>query len=344
MSQRILIVDDSPFIRRVVADWLSDEPDFEVVGSAVDGEEALAKVEELRPDLIILDVEMPKRDGLWALEEIMGRFPAPVIMAGSPAPEGAPAMLRALDLGAVDFVTKPEGGEELGLSRWREEMVRKVRASRCAKVGQRPGAPAPAARVASGRDRVVLVASSTGGPKALARLFEALPKGFPAAMLLVQHMPPAFIESLAKRLDGFGTIPCRVARAGDRATPGLALLAPGDAHMRVGPGGELSFDAGPPLHGVRPAADPLFVSSAEVFGSRCIGVVLTGMGRDGAEGAAALRATGAPVFGESESTCTIYGMPKAARLAGGIDREAPIHEMARLLAAELSKGGLARAS
>lgn len=344
MSQRVLIVDDSPFIRRVISDWLKGEPDIEVVGTATDGDDALAKIEALRPDLITLDVEMPRRDGLSTLDEIMHRFPTPVIMVSALTQEGAKATLRALEIGAVDFVGKPQGSNSLKFLEARDELVQKIRATRHARLGRRPGGVARAARVTSGQDRVVVVASSTGGPKALAQLFESLPKGFPAAMLIVQHMPAGFIESFAKRLDGFGTLPCREARAGDRVAPGIALMAPGDKHMRVGPGGALRFDDDPSIHGVRPAADPMFTTAAKVYGSRCLGVVLTGMGRDGAEGAVALRAVGAPVFGEAESTCTIYGMPKAAKMAGGIDREAPIHEMAHLIAATLAQGGVSRAS
>lgn len=344
MSQKVLIVDDSPFIRRVIADWLKGEPDIEVVGTACDGEDALAKIETLSPDLITLDVEMPRRDGLSTLEEVMKRFPTPVIMVSALTQEGASATLRALEIGAVDFVGKPQGSNSLKFLQSRDELLQKIRAARQARLGRRPGAVSRAARVGAGSDRVVVVASSTGGPKALAQLFESLPKEFPAAMLIVQHMPAGFIESFARRLDGFGTLACREAKPGDRVTPGLALMAPGDKHMRVGPGGALRFEDDPPMHGVRPAADPMFMTAAKVYGARCLGLVLTGMGRDGAEGAVALRAAGAPVFGEAESTCTIYGMPKAAKLAGGIDREAPIHELAHVISATLAQGGVARAS
>lgn len=344
MTQRVLIVDDSPFIRRMITDWLKAESDLEVVGTASTGEEAVEKAVTLRPDVITLDINMPVNDGIWALEQIMKGAPTAVLMVSSATTEGARETLRALELGAYDFVTKPQGSSSLKFLQSREELIAKVRAARHAKLARpTPIRPVRSTSSVSSSDRVVLIASSTGGPKALALLWETLPAKFPAPILIVQHMPAGFTESFARRLDAIGTVPCREAAPGDKVLPGQAFVAPGGKHMRVRSDGSLSFDTDPPIHGVRPAADYLFLSAVEVYGARCVGVVLTGMGRDGAEGALAIRRAGGATLGEAESTCTIYGMPKAAMTIGAIEAEFPIHEMGRAIVAQLG-GRIAHAS
>jgi two-component system, chemotaxis family, protein-glutamate methylesterase/glutaminase len=338
MKQKVLIVDDSPFIRRLLTDWIKNEADFEVVGTAANGNEAVALANQLKPDVITMDVEMPIRDGISALEEIMDVCPTAVLMVSSITTQGAAATLRALELGAYDFVTKPQGSNSLKFIGSKDELVEKLREAKSAKLHKtlRRSAPVKAAD-GTGKDRVVLIASSTGGPRALANLWEGLPKGFEAAILMVQHMPAGFTESLAKRLDSMGTVPCREAKHGDVVTPGQALLAPGGKHMIVRSSGQIELTNEPPIHGVRPAADHLFLSAAGVFGKQALGVVLTGMGKDGAEGAVTLRKVGAKVYGESEDTCTIYGMPKAAKNLDGIDAEFGIHEMASAIVAGLKE-------
>jgi len=335
MKTRILVVDDSPFIRRLITDWVKAEDDMDVVGAAKDGQEAVELARQLRPDIITMDVEMPNRDGLSALEEIMAKMPTPVLMVSSVTTQGAAATIRALDLGAVDFVTKPQSSTSIKFLGTRDELIAKIRACRSAKLGVARKRVVTASRISGGNDRVVVIASSTGGPRALATLWESLPKGFPSAILLVQHMPSGFTESLARRLDGLGTVPIREAKDGDSVEPGQALICPGGKHMVVKKGGIIELNEEPSIHGVRPAADYLFLSAAGVYGSKVLGVVLTGMGRDGADGAATLRRSGAVVYGESEETCTIYGMPKAALTAGGINAEFPIHEMGAAICAGL---------
>lgn len=335
---RVAVVDDSPFIRRVLTDWIRVEPDMELAGIAADGSEAVELVRRERPDVVTLDVEMPVRDGLDALAEIMRDCPTPVLMVSSVTTQGAQAAIRSLELGAIDFVAKPQGHTSVKFVEMREELLAKIRATQFARLVQ------PAIRTVRTTvgprtsERIVLVASSTGGPRALQILFESLPKGFAAPMLIVQHMPPTFTRSFAQRLNSIGTLPCKEAEPGDRIVPGLAILARGGLHMRVARSGAIELDEGPMLHGVRPSADVLFLSAVEAYGARCVGAVLTGMGRDGAEGAAALVRRGCPVFGESEATCTIYGMPKAAREAGGVSLEVPIDRMAEAIASSLSEG------
>lgn len=338
--QRILIVDDSPLIRRLLGDLIGGEPDLDVVGYASDGNEAVEKVRELRPDVVTMDVEMPECTGLEALRRIMRTTPVPVLMVSSLTSSGARESIEALQCGAFDIIAKPSQGPA-EFARVRDELLQKIRAAKFAHV--RPTAFAPVVHVRRpvsdalyDPTRVVLIASSTGGPRALTTLFESLPSDLPVPMLIVQHMPPGFTESLAQRLTRCGSIPCREARSGEGLAAGTALIAPGGLHLAIDARGHLNLNDAPPIHGVRPSADTLFTTAAKTYGSRCVGLVLTGMGRDGADGSVALRGAGAVVLGESESTCTIYGMPRAAKAAGGIDAEYPIHEMANALTLILS--------
>ncbi|MBN8689181.1 MAG: chemotaxis response regulator protein-glutamate methylesterase [Armatimonadetes bacterium] len=347
MSQKVLVVDDSPFIRRIISDWIKGENDLEFVGSASNGREAVEMAARLKPDVITLDVEMPVMDGLTALRQIMKDCPTAVIMVSSVTSQGASATISALEAGALDFVTKPEGSTSIKVISCKAELLQKIRASKGAKLGAGPSlklvkSAAPVIRTTT--DKVVVIASSTGGPKALTALWHTLPKGFPAPILIVQHMPQGFTESFAKRLDSIGTVPCKEAKAGDHIVPGLALLAPGGWHMTVGKNGHIELNDKPILHGTRPAADYLFDSALQHFGGkRLVGAVLTGMGKDGAAGAAGIVAAGGKVFGENEASCTIYGMPKAALQAGGITREMPIEEIGKALT-EALEGRIANAS
>lgn len=343
MKQRVLICDDSPLIRKMLSEIIGNEPDLEVVGMAHDGEQAVQLAKELRPNVITMDVEMPRKTGLMALQEIMKEAPTPIIMVSTLTTKGAEATLNALEHGAYDFVAKPEGGSMLHFRKVSEELLAKIRAALNARVGQRAAVGLRAALPTQKTDKVVVIASSTGGPKALQALWQSLPQGFPAPILIVQHMPAGFTASLAARLHRLGTVPCREAKEGDKVMPGVALIAPGGVHMKVDRNGTIIFEDSPSIHGVKPAADHLFTSAREVYGSRCVGVVLTGMGRDGAAGAKAIRDAGGVCFGESQSTCTIYGMPKAAMEVGGIDAEFGIHEMASAVVASLT-GRKARAS
>lgn len=330
---RILIVDDSPLLRQVLVDMLSQEPDIEIVGMARDGLEAISMAKDLKPDLITLDVEMPRMSGLEALATIMRDNPVPVVMVSTKTSAGAEATLEALEKGAVDFVCKPRSGSFMALREVHEELVAKIRSARSATVGNRHRPLVRAASPGRASDKVVLIATSTGGPRALTSLFETLPKDWQVPVLIVQHMPVGFTASLAARLNRIGTIPCREAAEGDTLKPGVALLAPGGMHMRIGDGNRVEIFDAPVLHGVRPAADYLFESAAKLLGNKCLGAVLTGMGKDGAAGALAMKKAGGTVFGESEASCTVYGMPRAAKELGAISGEYPIHEIGHALVA-----------
>lgn len=332
---RVLVVDDSAFVRMAVTRMLRSEPDLEVVGTAVDGQDAVAKVAELRPDVVTLDVQMPRLGGLEALARIMEREPVPVLLLSSLTQEGADVTLRGLELGAMDFVDKSSVQGPMNLLGLGEELRSKVRAlarvphSALARgsAGARLEAAAPQAANA---DAVVL-AASTGGPAALQAVIPRLPAALPAAVLVVQHIPPGFTRSLAERLASRSALPVREAGDGEEVLPGHVLIAPAGWHLTVRKVGRgvrtrLSLEPADSLH--RPSADVTMASAARVWGARLLGVVMTGMGNDGAAGLKAIRQHKGRTLAESEETAVIYGMPKAAVEAGVVDREAPLHAIA----------------
>ncbi|GMV37107.1 MAG: chemotaxis response regulator protein-glutamate methylesterase [Fimbriimonadales bacterium] len=335
MPIRVLVVDDSAFMRRLITDFLQSDPAIRVAGHAADGREALEVIPHLQPDVITLDVVMPEMDGIETLRRIMSSRPRPVVMLSSHTMEGAAPTIRALELGAVDFVAKPAEGGAQAMAAMRTELIEKVTAAaRVRAPGLRPLAAPSGAVLRSdhssgnnptGREeQVVVIGASTGGPKALTHIFGALPPGFRPAMLVVQHMPLGFPELLAGRLSSIGTMRVRVAAEGERVSPGEALLAPGGSHMRVSAEGSVLLTNEPPVQGVRPAADITMQSAAQVFGDRVVGVVLTGMGRDGTAGLQAIRARGGYTLAEAEESCVVFGMPKSAIEAGCVDCVVPL--------------------
>jgi two-component system, chemotaxis family, protein-glutamate methylesterase/glutaminase len=329
---RVLIVDDSAFVRRAVERMLGTAEDIEVVGVASDGEEGLRKARELKPDVVTLDIKMPRLGGLETLERLMAEQPLPVLLMSTLTQEGAEVTLRGLELGAMDFVDK-SSVQPMSMLSLADELVDKIRALGSARVRARPHAAIPAAAPVSGRAaaEAVVIAASTGGPTALQQVVSGLPAGFPVPVVIVQHIPRGFTKSLAERLDARSAIPVREAHDGDLVAPGAILIAPAGIHSRlVRRGGAVvvSLDEEPrdALH--RPSADVLMASAAEVYGTAVVGVVLTGMGSDGTEGLRAIRAGGGRTFAESEETCVIYGMPKAAVEAGVVERAVPLDRMA----------------
>ncbi len=328
---RVLVVDDSAFVRKAVERMLSTAPDIEVVGTAGDGEEGLRKAKELLPDVVTLDVKMPKLGGLETLERLMREQPVPVLLMSTLTQEGAEVTLRGLELGAMDFVDK-SSVQPMTMLSLAEELVAKIRALGGAQVRARPhGVPRSEAGAVAAPAEIVAVAASTGGPTALQTLVSGLPAGLPAAVVVVQHIPRGFTKSLAERLDARSAIPVREARDGDVVAPGTILVAPAGIHTRLArrAGSVLvCLDEEPreALH--RPSADVLMASVAVVYGRRAVGVVLTGMGSDGTEGLRAIRASGGRTLAESEETCVIFGMPKAAIEAGVVDRIVPLERVA----------------
>ncbi|MFI5230291.1 MAG: chemotaxis response regulator protein-glutamate methylesterase [Gemmatimonadales bacterium] len=336
--RRVLVVDDSAFMRRMTSQIIDESGEFIVAGTARNGYEALKQVHALEPEIVTLDVDMPELDGLSALGYIMSETPRPVVMlsAGTTA-SGQTATLRALELGAVDFVLKPSGSISLDLPLIASRLLDALRAAAAAnpaglRMLTRPAATDGSERlaIASSATNVVVVASSTGGPRALAAIVPRLPRTLPAAVLVVQHMPPGFTKSLAQRLDLVSPIRVDEAQDGESVMHGRVYIAPGGSHMTVrddGAGPVISLEQTPPLWGVRPAADLLFRSAADLFGASTVAVVLTGMGRDGADGTRAVRVAGGRALIQDRETATIFGMPQAARAVAGADRVASLGDI-----------------
>lgn len=347
---RVLVVDDSVVVRRLVTTALQADPELEVVGSAADGRIALAKIEQLGPDVVTLDVEMPIMDGLEALRGIRARWPAlPVIMFSTLTERGAAATLDALALGASDYVTKPSGAGDPGraLDAVRTELIPKIKAL-CARFVSGGGRPAAGStirpsvrRPPASRVDVVAIGVSTGGPNALAQLLPALPRALPVPIVIVQHMPPMFTRILAERLDATSALRVVEAADGDVLEPGGVWIAPGGRHMlveRVGDRCEIRTNLDPPEHSCRPAVDPLFRSVARCYGPHVLAVVLTGMGNDGSEGAEAVRAAGGQVVVQDEGSSVVWGMPGFVARAGHADAIVPLEQMHGEILARLAVG------
>ncbi len=323
---RVLVVDDSPFVRQALARMLGKETDIQVVGLAVDGQDGVEKALMLHPDVITLDVQMPRMGGLEALKRIMAECPTPVLLLSSLTREGASVTLQGLELGALDFVDKSRVQGHMNLLDLAEELKAKVRVL----AGVRPPAPfspptTPARRPPphAARCDVVVIGTSTGGPPALQAIIPLLPEDFPAPVVVVQHMPVGFTRSLAERLDGRSGLRVREAQDGEPLDAGVVYVAPAGVHLKLRKRGDSSrvhLDEEPRSALHRPSVDVVMSSAARVYGRRTLGVLLTGMGSDGVEGLRAIREAGGQTLAESEATCVIYGMPKAAAEAGVVDR------------------------
>ena len=351
---RVLVVDDSAFMRHAVGRLIGEAGDIVVVGSAANGEEGLRLAAQLRPDVITLDVEMPVLDGPGMLRRLMVETPTRVVMLSSLTTEGAAVTLDALDAGAIDFVGKPGGSSlSIDIGRVGEELVAKIRAaasmseaaflahrhraSRRASVRGRahPAVRPRRARCASARSpsrRLVVIASSTGGPSALAAVVPRLPAHIGAGVLLVQHMPPGFTASLAGRLDATGPMAVHEAAANDLIVDDEALIVPGDFHLITSVSGRVQLSSLPPVNGVRPAADVTLGAVAPVWRDRMLAVVLTGMGVDGREGCRAVKAHGGTVIAQDQASSTVWGMPGSVVEAGLADRVLPLDRIADAIA------------
>jgi two-component system chemotaxis response regulator CheB len=340
----VLVVDDSAFMRKLIAEMVESSGVFRVIGTAGDGVEALQKIRTLKPDIVTLDIEMPRLNGLQALEQIMAEMPRPVVMLSAAGSElGNEMTLRALERGALEFVRKPSGPVSIDLSSVREQLMSALDAARAVNM---KGIRAPAPTVATSHPevapkkspdaatRVVAIASSTGGPRALAEIIPHLPEELGAAVVIVQHMPREFTKLLAQRLDAMSDLWVAEAMDGKLLRENRVYVAPGGYHMTLsGTAGNASIglNAMAPMWGVRPAADPLFFSVASTFGRAAVGVVLTGMGRDGAEGLRRIREAGGAAIVQDRESSIIYGMPQAALAAAGADRVAAVDDIATLI-------------
>ncbi|MBU3967716.1 MAG: chemotaxis response regulator protein-glutamate methylesterase [Euryarchaeota archaeon] len=320
---RVLVVDDSALMRKIISDMLTDSPDIEVIARAINGEDAIEKVIRLMPDVVTMDIEMPVLDGLHALGYIMSECPTPVIMLSTES--SADVTITAFQYGAVDFIQKPTGNIIPDLSSIKEELIKKVKAAAGVKttrlgfmeIKSITKISEPEIRLRKSR-KVVVIGTSTGGPRALAQIIPLLPSSLDAAILVVQHMPPGFTKSLAERLNMQSMIRVREAKEGDIVEPGIILIAPGDYHMVVKQQTQngktvevIALNKGQKVQGVRPSVDVLLNSVASLYGSDALGVILTGMGSDGCVGIRNLKKAGGKAIAEDESTCVVYGMPRA---------------------------------
>lgn len=331
---RVVVVDDSATARAVLVRQLAADPGITVVGRATDGIEALERVAALRPDVVTLDIEMPRLDGLQTLERLMRETPTPVVMVSSLTRKGATATMRALELGAVDFIEKPTRGGTVAPQAV-AALCEKVRAAAAARVRRPPATPRTAAAAPVGAAvhggwlrRVVVIGASTGGPQALRAVLTALPENLGVPVVVVQHMPAGFTGLLAERLNALGPLPVNEAHAGSMLQDGRVLLAPGGLHLVFDAQGVAHMDDGPTECGVRPSVNVTLESVAALRAWSPLAVVLTGMGVDGTRGAGLIRAAGGEVIAEAASTAIIYGMPRSVAEAGYADEVRPLHEIA----------------
>ncbi|RQH06044.1 chemotaxis response regulator protein-glutamate methylesterase [Paraburkholderia dinghuensis] len=358
---KVLCVDDSALIRSLMTEIINDQPDMTVVATAPDPLVARELIKQHNPDVLTLDVEMPRMDGLDFLEKLMRLRPMPVVMVSSLTERGNEITLRALELGAVDFVTKPKVGIRDGMLEYAEKLADKIRAAARARVQARHAAPAAAAGAPAAAhgahpaaapapmlnnpllstEKLIIVGASTGGTEAIREVLTPLPPDAPAVMI-AQHMPPGFTKSFAQRLNTLCRITVKEAEHGERVLPGHAYIAPGHAHLLLARSGanyiaNLSDD--PPVNRHRPSVDVLFRSAAQHAGKNAIGVILTGMGRDGAAGLLDMRRAGAYTFAQDEASCIVFGMPREAIAMGAADDVAPLSDMSRRVMARLALMG-----
>lgn len=333
---RVLVVDDSAVVRKVLSAELSKQPGIEVVGSAMDPYAARDKIVELRPDVLTLDVEMPRMDGISFLEMLMAHHPIPVIMVSSLTPEGSDLAMRALSIGAVDVVPKPSS--TLSVPDVSEHLARAVRAAAGARVSA--GTAAAASTGATVRaphlvttHKILAIGASTGGTQAIEAVISQLPVDTPGTVI-TQHMPEHFTKSFAKRLDSVSAMDIHEASGNDAVVPGVALIAPGGRHMILQKSGARYYAKvknGPPVHHQRPSVDVLFRSVARSAGPNAVGVILTGMGADGAKGMREMHDHGAKTIAQDENSCVVFGMPKEAVALGGVDQVLPLRKIPQAL-------------
>ena len=343
---KVLVVDDSYFVTTIVSKRLELDPDIVVVGVAHNGLDAIEKIKELQPTVVTLDVVMPVMSGLDALRRIMRECPTPVVMLSALTGEGAEATIEALELGAVDFFLKPSTIHPTGNDNSSDELIEKVKnAAAITPAALKSKLPPLPDKAAKGKvalknndcaSQILVIGSSTGGPRALMQVVPLLPRDFPVAVLIVQHMPSGFTRSMAERLNGMSRIEVREAANGDKLRSGQALVAPGDYHMNIDGSGEIYLSQEPPLWGVRPSIDITMESVVPVYGEATTGVILTGMGVDGTHGAYLIKKAGGTVIAQDEATSAVYGMPMSVANKGYVDKIVPI----QLMASEITKSCL----
>jgi two-component system chemotaxis response regulator CheB len=353
---RVLIIDDSALVRSLLTEIVNREPDLEAIGAAPDPLVAREMIRALSPDVLTLDIEMPKMDGLDFLERLMRLRPTPVVMVSTMTERGAEVTLKALELGAIDFVCKPRLGIAAGLQDLAADICEKIRVASKARLNRhvRPGEPratgadSPSKRAPThysrlSTEKLIAIGASTGGTEAIREVITRLSADSPA-VLITQHMPPGFTRSFAARLDGLCRMTVSEANDGERVLPGHVYIAPGDRHMkleRCGSNYVVALDDGPPVNRHRPSVDVLFRSVAAAAGQNALGVMLTGMGRDGASAMLEMKQAGAFNIAQDEASCVVFGMPKEAIAIGAVDEVRPINRIAERLQSRLAELGAA---
>lgn len=350
MKTKVLVVDDSALMRGLLTELINTSPALEVVGAAPDAATAREMIKSLNPDVLTLDVQMPKMDGLEFLDRLMRLRPMPVVMVSAYTAAGSETTLRALELGAVDFIGKPRADSQQSMDAYTEELVDKILAARSAKL-RRPMAPPAKAvstpiktaahfRPGGSIGKIIFVGASTGGTEAIKQFLLGIPADCPP-ILIVQHMPESFTNSFARRLDGLCAPRVIESQGGERVENGTVYIAPGHSHLRIKRQGTdyvTELLQTPPVNRHRPSVDVLFDSAAEVVGRQAFGVILTGMGKDGAQGLLRMRQAGARTLGQDEASCVVYGMPREAFLIGAVEEQCALDDMAKRLLAVLARG------
>ncbi|TFZ50475.1 chemotaxis response regulator protein-glutamate methylesterase [Serratia proteamaculans] len=340
---RVLCVDDSALMRQLMTEIVNSHPDMEMVASAPDPLVARDLIKKFNPQVLTLDVEMPRMDGLDFLEKLMRLRPMPVVMVSSLTGKGSEITLRALELGAVDFVTKPQLGIREGMLAYSELIAEKIRTAAKARLPQRSTSPAPAilshAPLLSS-EKLIAIGASTGGTEAIRQVLQPLPATSPA-LLITQHMPPGFTRSFAERLNKLCQITVKEAEDGERVLPGHAYIAPGDRHLELSRSGanyQVKLHDGPPVNRHRPSVDVLFRSVAQYAGRNAVGVILTGMGNDGAMGMLEMHRAGAYTLAQNEASCVVFGMPREAIATGGVNEVVELDRMSQRMLAQIAGG------
>ncbi|HEX7635402.1 MAG TPA: chemotaxis response regulator protein-glutamate methylesterase [Noviherbaspirillum sp.] len=351
MKTKVLIVDDSALIRSIMNEIISKQPDMEVVGVAPDPIVARELIKRTNPDVLTLDVEMPRMDGLDFLEKLMRLRPMPVVMVSSLTEQGSEITLRALELGAVDFVTKPKLSIQSGMMEYAELITDKIRAAAKARI--KPRTPLGGAGTGSGTvlplisnpltssEKLIIIGASTGGTEAIKDFLMQMPSDCPG-ILITQHMPEGFTRSFARRLDSLCKITVQEAAGGERVLPGHAFIAPGHSHLllaRSGANYVTQLDQGPPVNRHRPSVDVLFNSAARCAGKNAVGVILTGMGKDGAAGMLEMKNAGAYNFAQDEASCVVFGMPREAIAVGATHEVGPLNALPKMVLEYLAAQG-----
>ncbi len=350
MTIKVLVIDDSALIRSLLTEMINEQRDMEVVGAAPDPLIAREMIKQLNPDVLTLDVEMPKMDGLDFLEKLMRLRPMPVIMVSTLTERGSEITMRALELGAIDFVTKPKTSISSGMREYTELITDKIRTASKARVASlaRTAKPQANGEVQAAlknplisSEKLLIIGASTGGTEAIKAFLLQMPSDCPG-ILITQHMPAGFTKSFAQRLDSICKISVKEAVDGERILPGHAYIAPGDYHLLLGRSGAnyvTKLSDAEPVSRHKPSVDVLFDSAADNAGKNAIGVIMTGMGKDGAAGMAKMKQTGAYNFAQDEASCVVFGMPREAIAHGGVDEVLPLNELPKAVFSQLTASG-----